>query len=241
MPSRGIATTYISSIRTYGWLVTIIMGIGIVGFIGGFGAIRYSDQENDPYHKWVYYRYTTVITDGIFMTIFFWIYIFDVSVANGKVRGFLFWVMLISAVYATVCVIWDVVIWAGDKCNEELSPGPPPVFKYAHCVNRDFPTVKYPDSAFFCTLFGMGFFAAGMYVAAYVINQISCETLAMRAVRGNNLATPVAGPNTAYLSVADDDGGQLYDQAYNGTMIGDELDYGRGGFTFDVEGMTKTD
>lgn len=243
MPSPGAISTIFTSIRGYGRLVTVILLVGVLGSLGGDLAIRYPDQENDPFFKWDYYRYVTMTAVGIIAMTLFLLYIFDVTVANGRVRGYLFWGMLLGGAYESVCVVWEVFIWV-KGCNDVRSIGPPVIFEHAHCVNRDYPSVTTPDPAFFCTLFGAGVIAAGMYFAAYVINQVTCASLAMRSVRGFGMDTPNTGFNTASLNVANEnniyDGDGVYASIGEdiGHQAGDELDFGRHYVFYDA---VKTD
>lgn len=233
MPSPGVVSTILASIRGYGRVISAILLVGILGSLGGDLAIRYPDQENDPFFEWVYYRYLTMTAVGIIALVLFLMYIFDAAIANGKLRGYLFWPMLFGAVYVAVCVVWEVFIWV-KGCNDVRSIGPPVVFENAHCVNRDYPSVTTPDPAFLCTLFGGAVISVGMFIAAYMINQVTCAMLAMRSVRGFGMDTPATGFNTASLNAANEnniyDGDGLYAQigySIYTQQAGDELEFGR--------------
>jgi hypothetical protein len=185
-------STIINSIRGYMFLVTLVIGAGILAFGAGWGVMLYKDVDNEPFLTWDYWRYESVNILMMIALILMWIYAFDVMTSTGKIRGMLFWIMLIGVAYIAVFVVWEIIIWT--KCDEILTPGPPPVFKYPHCVNRDYPTMTSPDVVFLLTLFGAAAGGVGMLICAYIINQITCASLAMRSIRSQGLSTMNRNP-----------------------------------------------
>jgi hypothetical protein len=181
-------------------LITLVIGLSAHAYIAGLAAIRYQDPINEPFLTWTYWRYTVMAFVIVLTLVFMWIFAFDVSVLQIPVRGYLFWLIFLAVGFAAVFVVWEIIIWT--KCNEVASPGPPPVFKYPHCVNRDYPANNSPDAAFLLTLFGAGGAGVGMLICLYMINQITCAALASRTVLGQGLTTQQVG-GTSYINTAD--------------------------------------
>lgn len=186
-------STIINSIRGYMFLVTLVIGAGILAFGAGWGVMLYKDVDNEPFLTWDYWRYESVNMLMVLALILMWIYAFDVMTSTGKIRGMLFWGMIIGVFYIAIFVVWEIIIWVA-YCDEILTPGPPPTFKYPHCVNRDYPTVTSPDVVFLLTLFGAAAGGVGMLICAYIINQITCASLAMQNVYSQRLNTVNRNP-----------------------------------------------
>lgn len=199
------------SIRGIMLLITLVIGISVHAYLAGYGAIRYKDPINEPFLTWNYWRYLITAFVMILTLVLMWIFAFDVSVLQVRVRGYLFWLIFAAVGYMAVFIVWEIIIWT--KCNEVDSPGPPPTFKYPHCVNRDYPMNNAPDPAFMLTLFGAAGGFIGMLICLYMINQIVCAALASRTVLGQELTTQGSGA-TAYLNTAD----------YNDAPIGSRID-----------------
>jgi hypothetical protein len=180
MLTRGSLDRAQSSVRAMMFLITLIIGGAIFGYGAGYGAIRYPDIVNDPFFTWVYWRYWVMLATLVATLVGMLFYAFDVSVSVGRVRGLIFWAVMAAVGYTAVFLVWEIVIWT--RCADNATPS-----TCDHWRNRDYPATTSPDPAFFLTLFGAGLGGIGMLISLYMINQMTCASLATRNVNAQNL------------------------------------------------------
>lgn len=164
------------SIRFIAFSIAAIYILGGAGYIAGGLAIRYQNQISDPFDTPIYWRYTSAGFAIIGSLPLFLLYVIDVVLASGRVRGLL-WVLLgLVAGGLVVFVVWEIIIWT--HCNDQDSG----VFLHPHCQNRDYPNHKTPDAAFLLTLFGAAVCDGAIFFMVYIIQTITCRALANRNI-----------------------------------------------------------
>jgi hypothetical protein len=189
------------------FLIVLIMGIAGLGYLAGYGDVRYPNPNHDRFTTWVYWRYWIMVAVIASSLVAMLIYAYDVTVSVGRIRGFLFWGMAAAIGYTAVFVVWEIIIWTNcTGINMASCQTTRP-----HFVNRNYPADTTPDPAFLLTLFGAGLGGVGMLVSLYMINQMTCAALATRNVNAQNLGVSNAA------ATFDDDEYQIQ------SSIGDHL------------------
>jgi vacuolar-type H+-ATPase subunit I/STV1 len=149
---QGVSPVFRGSLdtRTITWLVAILLFMGIVGYGLGWGAMRYKDPINDPYHSWPFWRHAIAMGAPVFLACIMLIFLVDISSHNrtGFFTSLVFWLIILVAGYMIFFMVWEIIVWS--RCNNLTGPTP----NYPECINRFYPVHTGPDVSFLLMFFG---------------------------------------------------------------------------------------
>lgn len=151
-----------SGITFYAWVIGIFFVLGISGFCGGLGAMRYVDDNGDIFFTWNFWRYALVPVVASILMMLTTLYL--LALARNKVRSGLFYNVcsFLAMAYMGVVIVWEIIILVA--CNDTKVVGLDTVPIHPHCINRDFPANDLPDIAFLLTFCG----AAILFIYAVI-------------------------------------------------------------------------